>query len=332
MYKWQRKSPAKRIERSHFLPILGFVYRNRFATVSQIQRRFPNSLPSARTARRHLGEMEANGDLSVAHTRSTSPLFPKVFFVTKRGAQKIARSLRENHKPGSLTRHDRWRPQGFSADHILHEILLTEFLLELWLAVDSRMDLELLTVQRRSLEQHSAFNVAINARAQRLRPDAMALYRQSGGMMCTFIELDTGTMTRRQLEAKYLRYQAWSASPGANGYLVELYRRFGAVNARPAFRILNVSCPRPHCDPRRRLAELITAAARVPSIAQKCWFVTSLDLQLATAAPPLERPIWIRGRDIFSICEKDNSRGRVAITGVRKHLTACEPKALFDLA
>ena len=330
MYKWQRKAQPKPIERSHFLPILGFIYRNRFATASQIRRRFPHWLSSARTARRHLTEMEANGDLSVAQTRSTSPLFPKVFFVTNRGTRKIAQSLRENDKPGTLTRRDRWRPEGFSADHILHEILLTEFLLELWRTVECRADLELLSLQRRSLERHPAFRVNINAHPRRLRPDAMALCRQSGGMLCTFIELDTGTMTRRQLQSKYLRYQAWSVSPGAKGYLVELYRRFGAVNARPVFRILNVSCPRPHCDPRRRLTEMIAAATRFPSIAQKSWFVTSLDLQVASAATPLERPIWIRGRDIFSICRNGNSRCEMAISDVRKHLRSCEPKPLFD--
>ena len=329
MYKWQRKAQPKPIERSHFLPILGFIYRNRFATASQIRRRFPNWLPSARTARRHLAEMEANGDLSVAQTRSTSPLFPKVFFVTNRGTRKIARSLRENQKPGILTGRDRWRPEGFSADHILHEILLTEFLLELWRTVASRTDLELLSVQRRSLERHPAFNVTLKARPQRLRPDAMALYRRSDGMLCVFIELDTGTMTRRQLEAKYARYQAWSVSPGANRYLVELYSRFGAASPRPNFRILNVICPRPHCDHYRRLAELVAAAGGFPAIAQKSWFTTSLDLQLATAATPLEGAIWIRGRDMPNICKKGNSRCGVAIIDVRRHLAACELKPLF---
>ena len=69
--------------------ILSFVYRNRYAIASQIQRRFTTILKSDRTARRHLAEMEALGYLDVITTRSVSPLWPKVYCVTKRGARRL---------------------------------------------------------------------------------------------------------------------------------------------------------------------------------------------------------------------------------------------------
>src|SRR5437016_7859562 len=82
-YKPPTKGQPK--ERAYVPAVLGFVYRNRFAVSSQIQRRFRAFFKSDRTARRRLAELQALGLLGVAPTRSTSPLWPKVFFVTGKG-------------------------------------------------------------------------------------------------------------------------------------------------------------------------------------------------------------------------------------------------------
>src|SRR5207245_8552374 len=66
VHVYRRSAERCTKERPHFAPILGFVYRNRFAVASQIQRRFCNVLRSGRTARRHLEELEALGFLSIA--------------------------------------------------------------------------------------------------------------------------------------------------------------------------------------------------------------------------------------------------------------------------
>jgi hypothetical protein len=73
----RKARPTNCRERPHFAAILAFVYRNRFAVAAQIQRRFREYLPSDRTARRHLAEMEALGWLDVAPTLGVSPLWPK---------------------------------------------------------------------------------------------------------------------------------------------------------------------------------------------------------------------------------------------------------------
>jgi len=229
MYQYKRSKGANPKERQHYPAILGYVYRNRFAVASQVQRRFADVLRSDRTARRHLAEMEDLGYIAVAPTRSTSPLWPKVYFVTARGLRKLRKSLAAKAKRATVSRVDRSLREGYSADHVLHEILTMEFLLALWQTVQARPDLELLTVQRRSLERHPAFRVQLDGRPARVKPDAMFMFRQiGGGMMTCFLELDRGTMSHEQLLVKYRRYMVWSESQLGQQFLLELYRRHGA--------------------------------------------------------------------------------------------------------
>ena len=167
VHAFRRSKKKPKAERSHFPAILGYVYRNRFAVASQIQRRFSNVLRSDRTTRRHLEELQLLGYLDVAPGRGVGPLFPKVYFVTGKGVRKLKESLSNQRKPWQPSRVDRRSRdvrEGYSADRIIHEILLTEFLLALWQTVDRRPDLELLTVQRRSLVKHSAFRLTVRSR------------------------------------------------------------------------------------------------------------------------------------------------------------------------
>ena len=88
-YRRSRRKAGR--ERKHFPAILGFVYRNRFAVASQIQRRFSDVLRSDRTARRHLEELESLGYLAAAPARGVSPLFPKVYYVDRPRRPKTSR-------------------------------------------------------------------------------------------------------------------------------------------------------------------------------------------------------------------------------------------------
>src|SRR5262249_24867000 len=63
VHVYRRAAKRRKKERRHYAAILGFVYRNRFAVASQIQRRFSSILRSDRTTRRHLEELEALGYL-----------------------------------------------------------------------------------------------------------------------------------------------------------------------------------------------------------------------------------------------------------------------------
>lgn len=307
-HRRSRKRPQK--ERAHFPAILGFVYRNRFAVASQIQRRFRNVLRSDRTARRHLGELESLGYLAAAPTRGVSPLFPKVYFVTGRGVKKLRESLAAQGKSWQAVRVDRRgrnAQEGYAADHILHEVLITEFLLAVWQTVHGRADLELLTIQRRSLAKHPAFRLSVHGRQTRLVPDAMFLFRQAGGgMVCCFVELDNGTMNQKQIRAKYARYLAWSQSTAGQQFLIDLYRRHGATEPRPTFRLLIIARSRTGKDDERRMAELWRPATNLPAAMQiRMWFTTVEELcRRQYETTPLEAAIWERG------CEETNHQIR----------------------
>jgi hypothetical protein len=296
-----RKKPKK--ERSHFPAILSFVYRNRFAVASQIQRRFSNVLRSDRTTRRHLEELESLGYLDVAPGRGIGPLFPKVYYVTGRGVRKIRDSLSKQGKPWQPSRVDRRSrdaQEGYTADRIIHEILITEFLLAVWQTIDGRSDLELLTVQRRSLAKHSAFRLTVGSRHTRLVPDAMFVFRQTdGGMCCCFLELDNGTMNAKQIRAKYARYDSWSRSERGQQYLIDLYRRHGAREPRPTFRVLMVARSRTGSNDGCRVTELLAVANRPRSaIKGRLWLTTAASLrEHQHDKPPLGAKIWLRACD-----------------------------------
>jgi len=236
-----RQQPVKTPkDRPHFPAIIAFVYRNRFAVASQIQRRFSQFLPSARTARRHLQEMETLKYIDTVP--GPSPLWPKTYFVTRRGTRTLQDAFTAKGKAWTPTLIDRSRGNGFSTNHVLHELFITELLLTQWENVQRRDDLELLTVERRSLVRHPAFRITMAGRPTRLVPDAMLLLRYAGkGMMCWFVEMDMGTMNEQQWHRKCRRYESWSRSEQGQHWLTELYACHGAKNPRPLFRILIVA-------------------------------------------------------------------------------------------
>jgi len=291
-------------ERPHFRSILSFVYRNRFAVASQIQRRFTSVLRSDRTTRRHLEEMEALGLLGVAPARGVGPLFPKVYFVTGRGVRKIQESLAakgKSWKPSRVDRSGRHTKEGYTTEQVIHEILLTEFLLAVWQTIDGRPDLDLKSIERRSVTKHPSFQFSVGKNRVHLKPDAMFLFAQKGsGMVCCFVEMDLGTMNRKQIKAKYRRYQAWSESAAGQTFLLDLYRCHGATDPRPTFRLLMVGRDRTDTDDGKRLFELFrSAVAMPPSLQDRIWLTTVSSLrQYQHASLPMAAPIWLRARDL----------------------------------
>lgn len=279
MHQYRRPRRTQGKERSHFLPILAFIYRNRYVLANQVQQRFSNILKSDRTARRHLGEMESLGYLNTVVTQSVGPLWPKVYHVTMRGAARLRKALVSKGKPGHIIRLDRSRTAGYSADHVVHEIWTTQFLLDVWQSVQTSDGLEILKMERRSVAANAAFRVSVHGRMIRLIPDAMFLYRQAGkGMMCCFVEIDTGTMSLKQIAAKFERYDAFVMSSAGKGYLTELYRQHGAAEPKVAFRLATVVSDRSSRQgERRRLSRLMRLASRY-RVGARAWFVTSTTL------------------------------------------------------
>jgi hypothetical protein len=304
MHRYKRRKRKPAVERAHHGAILAFVHRNRFVIANQVQRRFPEFLPSDRTARRHLEELETLGLLGIAPARGVSPLFPKVFYVTGKGISKLRESLSAKGKCWNAVRVDRRGRQsleGFSAEHVVHELFTTEFLLGLWQTVHGRPDLELLTVQRRSLATHSAFRVNVAGRAGRVIPDALFLFRQrDAGMICCLLEIDLASMNRKQLRTKFGRYAAWAQSAAGQQYLIDLYQRHGAKDPKPAFRLLVVARSRTEAGDEGRLMELLTAVKQEPAgIENRLWLTTAATLcERQHEALPLDGNLWLRARDL----------------------------------
>jgi hypothetical protein len=302
----RRSTKRCKKERAHFTAILAYVYRNRFAVASQIQRRFSKVLRSGRTARRHLEELVALGFLGVAPGRGVGPLFPKVYYVTGLGVQRLKESLSKQGKPWEPSRIDRRgrdANEGYSAEQIIHEILITEFMLTLWQTIEGRSDLELLSIERRSLVRQSAFRVTREKRSTRLAPDALFLFRQQdGSMCCCCLELDNGTLNAKQLRAKFARYVAWSQSTPGQQYLINLYQRHGAKEPRPTFRLLMVARSRTGLDDDGRLAQILNAANRLPGrMRKRIWLTTVAALrEHQDDQLPLNANVWLRIRDLES--------------------------------
>jgi hypothetical protein len=232
-----RKTKPKRARyRAHYAALLSFVYRNRFVVSSQVQRRFSQYLRSDRTTRRHLEELQQLRLLDIVPTRNTSPLFPKVYYVTGRGVRKLKQAYAAQGKMLDASRIDRkarHSKEGYSSEQVVHEILLTEFLLAVWQTIQGRPDLELLTMQRRSLAKHPAFQISLGNRSSQLKPDALFLFRQKDrGMLCCCVEMDTGSMNRKQMRAKFRRYQSWVESDPGKKFLLDVYRRHGCLPSR----------------------------------------------------------------------------------------------------
>lgn len=285
--------------RPHFVKILAFVCRNRFAIADQIQRRFPKYLKSDRTARRHLAEMETLGVLGVQPVNGVSPLMPKVFFVTAAGLRCLRRAYEQNGVAIQPFARERRRTEGHSFPHVFHELAITEFLIAVREAVAERHDLELLIDERRSLVSHPAFRVTLAGRRTRLRPDALFQFRQiGGGSMCCFVEIDNGSETERQLAAKLRRYRVWGESERGSDFLSALYRKAAATRVRPVFRVLFVCC---YTDPdttARREKLIARVASRQPGKIASCLWTTTQHRLTASdqQTPGLLSPIWMRVR------------------------------------
>lgn len=295
MHRFKKGRRKRPIERPHFMQILSFVYRNRFAVANQIQRRFATVLRSDRTARRHLEELESLGYLATAPARGVSPLFPKILYVTGRGVRKIATALADKGKPWQPSRIDRagrHTAEGYVAEHLVHELFITEFLLGVWQTGQQSDNFEILTMQRRSLVKHPAFASTAHGR---LTPDALFVFRQEGGLMAGLLEVDTGTMNAKQLVTKFRRYHGWSQSTTGRQYLIDLYRRHGAKEPRPMFRLYVVAQDRNRTDDSRRVKTMArTVQAASPQLASRVLLTTIRILQAHNNASILDAPIWCR--------------------------------------
>jgi len=239
--------------------------------------------------------MESMGELAVVQTNNTSPLWPKVYFVTRRGLTKLKQALSQMGQQWTKNLKDRRRPAGQSALHVLHELFIAEFLLNVWSATQACKEFEILTMQRRSLARYDAFKVVVAGRPTRLQPDGMFVYRQQGkGMMCCFVEVDTGSMTLKQLTAKFQRYQAWADSANATAFLTGQYASHGANRPTTSFRILMIVGSGEQTASQRRVEQILELLLSFSSaLRNRIWLTTVQDINASSeSGKMLDRSFW----------------------------------------
>lgn len=295
----------------HQPAIVEYVYQSRFATASQVQRRYPNWLRTARTTQWQLANLTELGYLATVPVRSTAPNFPFVYFATGKGVTLIndtyaAHGIDRRHPLGEGR-----KASGVAVESILHELLLTEFELAVQQTVASRLDLSLLATERRYYrrDRHLSFQQA--GQTHRVVPDT-GFVLQAGkplngvsqnnslATMLFLIELDNGTMPVPRVLQKLRQYAVWAAYDEGERYLYGLYARFGATVPQNGFRLAIVAHDKLHADgDKRRLAALMQQALTLPaSMRDRLWFATAADLKAHQSnSAPLAGRLWYRGRD-----------------------------------
>lgn len=295
----------------HQPALVEYVYLSRFATASQVQRRYPAWLRSARTTQWQLANLVKLGLLATAPVRSTSPNFPYVYFATGKGVKLInetyaCHGLSKRHPPG-----EGQNSRGVALESILHEVLLTELELAIRNTVELRHDLTLLTTERRYFRSDLQLKFSAGGKRHRVIPDGGFLIRRGESIegssrnarfttQLNFIELDNGTMSPGRLLQKLQQYANWSQSDSGENSLRKTYQTFGATVPPSRFRLLLVVHDKihPHGD-ERRLAALFEQVLELPSpMRDRIWLATPDDLKrYQHHSPPLSAAIWYRGRD-----------------------------------
>ncbi len=291
----------------HYPSVVRFIYDNRFAIASQVQRRFPERFASLRTVQYQLGCLVELGYLRTAPVRSTSPNFPFVYYVAAKGARLLQEQftyepLGDDFVPESV------RNSGVAIHSLLHELLTTEFMLSLQLAAASREDVQLIAPERRYYRRDKRLRFEAQGRQLSLVPDAGFLLstQQPNGnrtALLHLVEMDNGTMPPRRILEKYQRYSDWSRSEEGRGYLKCLYRRTGCVTARPNFRLLTIAHDnRNSAGDVRRMANLVYAALDETvwsALRDRLWFTSVARLRSSPSHPESSgTPVWHRTRDI----------------------------------
>jgi len=300
-----RQRPDRRPLRPIHLAVLEFIWEQRFATGSQVMRRFARHLRTQRTTQRHLARLVSQGHLAVCPVRSTAPHFPHVFQPTGRGLRLLRETWEQYgiERPAFAAEERKQRGRGLNS--ILHELLLTEFAVGLHQSVGGRGDLEILERERRFYRRDRKLRYEAHGRPGTIIPDAGFLLAHRQGserhLLWHLVELDNGTMSVKRIREKLQRYQRWSASLEGKQYCTEVYSRHGQPERKPNFRLLIIAHDsRAAGDDRARLATMLSEAARLSAaMRRRIWLTNAAQLrERQNRRRPLAAPLWLRVRDV----------------------------------
>jgi hypothetical protein len=124
-------------------------------------------------------------------------------------------------------------------------------------------------------------------------PDFAFLFATGPRRLICLVEVSSGEESGVRLRQKLEAYDAWSVSPAASDFLVDVYRRHGARQPRPEFRLV-------FCVENKRTGRHYTRVRQILRATLQCsedlrrrlWITTLNELRQGLAAP-----IWIRASD-----------------------------------
>ncbi len=252
--------------------LLAFCARHRTVVADHVTRQFRDLVGGDRNTRLHLQTLVARGELTVRREHGTGR--PNVYLITARG-------LRSAGDVGGRHR----LPSG---SHVTHELLITETAVSVGECVRARSDLSLLWDARFELAQHSAFAGIV--------PDYAFLFAQPQGRLLCLVEVSSGVESATRLGEKVDQYAEWSESNKGRRFMTDLYRRFGAKDPRPVFRLLFLVQNRRTGKDDSRLAELLNEVVRRPTgLERRVWATTVTSL---SEAGSVDGAIWMRGDEV----------------------------------
>jgi len=222
-----------------------------------------------------------------------SPLWPKVYSVSWRGMRKLAHAFQKKQPSWKPPINDRQRI-GFSIHHVYHELACTEFLLRVHEAAKTT-GIELLEMQRRSLVKNEAFRLPGRS-GSRLVPDGMFVLRMSQGMICTFLEIDTGSMSTKAVAEKLRRYAQWGETERGRDFVVDTYRKHGAASPQARFRVAIICGGDSQAESQRRLNALMETVHDFPmEFRSAIWIITTAAIRDADCL--IMGKVWLHLRD-----------------------------------
>jgi hypothetical protein len=298
---------------SHYPAVVEYVYANRFATGSQIQRQFTQYIATRRTAQYQMAALVQLGYLQTAPVRSTSPNFPFVYATTGRGVRLVADTYARLGVTWKESTPDTTKTSGIALTSILHELLTTEFDLAVWKTIKSRGDLSRLFHERRYFQHDKQLRFQHHGQIHRVVPDSGFLLQvkdQTSKRLATFpsllmhyVELDNGTMSLPRIFAKFQMYEHWARSDEGQNYLKLLYNQHGNPRPQQNFRLLVVA----HAgsangnDFHRLIDLLIQTIPLSATMRDRIWLTTAEQIRREQESPaPLSASLWLRARDVKS--------------------------------
>lgn len=284
--------------------LVEWVYQSRFCLTSQLHRRFPEQLPTIRTAQRHVARLIDAKLLATAPVRSTGPNFPAVVYATGRSIRLIRETYSAHGREWDEPQTEERKAKGLALDSVLHEILVSEIDLAMHRTTEQRDDLQLLSRERRYFRRDRQLVYQQQGRRRSVVPDAgyLAAIRDANGwrtLPLMFLELENGTHTAAKIRRKLQRYTRWAEAAGES-YLRNRTHPHYKMSPPSNFRLLIVAHDKyGTVSDKRRLLDLLIQAMELPRpMRDRIWLARADDLWLHQHTPaPIDAPVWYRARD-----------------------------------